>query len=328
MRKVKKAILTIVSISFVLALLSSPSTVLAKKGISVNKFQITFTGDQENAPLIYRDLVVYRRHYSPDVDIFAYDLKNGTESLLVQRPGHQSPAGLFNNYLVYNEEIASDNVDVRIKNIKTGKDFPIAEGPGYQTAGAIWGSYVAYIDGYNCGPLYIYNIYRRINFSTGQTACRPINVWSNILVWSDWHNTYVYGYNVGTKELFVIAEGSGQRTTPDVFGDTVVWVEYKDNKSEIWEKDLVSGAANVVYETTSSRLSWPTISNQYVAWVDDRGVEAHDIFVQKRRTREVVEVSNDGPQQPSPTIPDIYKDTVVWMSWHTGNGDIYGATFK
>ena len=50
--------------------------------------------------------------------------------------------------------------------------------------------------------------------------------------------------------------------------------------------------------------------------------------LQNRMTGEIVEVSNDGPQQPSPTVPNIWENTVVWMSWHTGNGDIYGATLK
>ena len=109
----------------------------------------------------------------------------------------------------------------------------------------------------------------------------------------------------------------------------MVWNDGRDGKSAIYEKDLITGRETLVYEVpTSGELGCPVIANGYIAWVHGRGIGAHDIFVQNRITGEIIEVSNDGPQQPSPTVPDIWEDTVVWMSWHTGNGDIYSATLK
>jgi endonuclease YncB( thermonuclease family) len=107
----------------------------------------------------------------------------------------------------------------------------------------------------------------------------------------------------------------------------VVWKDERDGKSAIFEKNLETGEEALVYQVRSpDRLGRPVVSEEYIVWVHDRGVGAHDVFAQSRLTGGIAELSDDGPQQASPTIPAIWKDTVVWMSWHTGNGDIYGVT--
>jgi hypothetical protein len=123
-------------------------TVLVGSKTEVTRFQITSTGVQENAPLIFKDLVVYRRHGAPDVDIFGYDLRTGEEFPLVQRPGHQFPSGLFGSYLVYTEDTGNpiDKSDARLLNYETGEDILIAGGPGNQSGGDIYDELVTYIN--------------------------------------------------------------------------------------------------------------------------------------------------------------------------------------
>jgi len=302
----------------------------------VTKFQITSTGVQENAPLIYQDPVVYRRHGAPDVDIFGYDLRTGAEFPLVQRPGNQSPSGLFGSYLVYTEDTKdpTDESDVRLLNYETGEDILIAGGPGKQSGGGIYGDLVTYrtnVSG-GFGDLYVYNI------RTGETEFIDSNadnprIWGHNVVWTYRVGSGRYnikGYNLEKREFFEISSvNNGYQSMPDICGSYVVWRDGRDGKSAIYETDLITGRETLVYEVpTPGELGWPVISNRYIAWVYGRGVGAHDILVQNRITREIVEVSNDGPQQPSPTVPDIWEDTVVRMSWHTGNGDIYGVTLK
>ena len=301
------------------------------------RFQITSTGVQENAPLIFKDLVVYRRHGAPDVDIFGYNLRTREEFPLVQRPGHQSPSGLFESYLVYTEDTGNpiDKNDVRLLNYETGEDIPIAGGPENQSGGGIYGDLVTYIsnignDGF--GDLYVYHIRTGESEFIDSNVARPI-IWGHNVVWyyhlgSGHYN--IKGYNLQREEFFEISSvNNGYQHTPDINGSYVVWRDGRDGKSAIYEKNLDTGKETLVYEVPSSgKLGRPVIANRYIAWVHGRGTGAHDIFVQNRITGEIIEVSNDGPQQPSPTVPDIWEDTVVWMSWHTGNGDIYGATLK
>jgi hypothetical protein len=182
------------------------------------------------------------------------------------------------------------------------------------------------------GDLYVYHIRTGEREFIDSNVARP-RIWDHNVVWyyglgSGYYN--IKGYNLQKREFFEISSvNNGYQQTPDINGFDVVWTDGRDGKSAIYETDLITGRETLVYEVpTSGELGWPVISNRYIAWVHGRGVGAHDILVQNRITREIVEVSNDGPQQASPTIPDIWENTVVWMSWHTGNGDIYGATLK
>ena len=327
-----KNILTISLLAIISSVLLSTGVTQVQAATTVNKFQITNTSFQENVPLIFKDLVVYRRHSSPDVNIYGYNLKTKQEFPLVLRTGQDSPVALSGKYLIYNEENISDptDTDVRALNLQTKEDFLIAGGTGYQTAGALMGNNVAYIEGYNCGELFIYNIKKKSRFDTGQNACNPFHSSGKVLVWSDWNNHGVYSYNIKTRTYKVLVDSNGfYNTTPNIYHDTIVWVKYDNsNNYSIYEKDINSGKETMIKSLSTSILSWPAISDNFIAWVDNEGVGAHDIFVYNRKTKDIVQVSNDGAQQPSPSIPDIYGDTAVWMSWVTGNGDIYGATFK
>lgn len=200
--------------------LSLPKEIYAKPNLSFIKEQITDTSVQENAPIVNNNIVVYRRHYSPDVDIFKYDLKTKEESILVQRSGHQSPVQLFGNYLLYNEEVANDDTNVRVKNIKTGEDFPIIEDAGYQIGGGIWGDKVAYINDYNCGQLSIYSISQKTHTDTPYTACQIMRMSGNFIVWEQNYN--IYGYNIESGQKFDIATTSDDETMPNIFADSVV----------------------------------------------------------------------------------------------------------
>lgn len=303
-----------------------PLPLLAKPGISFNRYLIADTGYQENAPIINGKLVVYRRHKEGDVDIFGYNLITKKEFPIIEKPGHQSPGGLFGKYLVYSEETSLDNTDAWIINMATGEDIALTQEPGYQTAADIWGINASYIKGYHCGELFIYNVVTKKSYSTSQYACHPIRMWGSLVIWEK--NNVIYGYNLNTKRIFELVTGPNERGAPDIFGKTIVWIELYDNTFEIREKDIFSGKEKSVFKSISSRLAAPCISNRYIGWVDDRGIGAHDIFVENRLTGVAAEITNEGPQQVSPTIPDIWGNSVVWMSWISGNGDIYGADLK
>jgi len=304
---------------------------VAKNSTTVNRFQITSTSNQENAPHIYQNTVVYRRHSSPDVNIYGYNLLTKQEFPLVVKPGLRSPEAIFGNYVMYTEDVSSTEEDVHLLNIGTGEDINIASGSGYQRAGAIWVDKVAYTaGGYSCGELFIYDIGSKTNFDTSQNACWPLRMRGNVVVWSDYGNHGVFSYNVRTNTYRVLVGGDGYfHTTPNIFENTIVWVKY-DNSGNyyIYQKNINSGKESLVTSSSTSIFSWPAISNQYIVWVDNEGIGAHDIFAANRQTGDIIQITNEGAQQPSPTIPDIYGNTVVWNSWISGNGDIYGATFK
>jgi hypothetical protein len=265
---------------------TSTPTVLVGPRTEVTRFQITSTGVQENAPHIFKDLVVYRRHGPPDVDIFGYDLRTGEEFPLVQRPGHQFPSGLFGSYLVYTEDTGNpiDKSDARLLNYETGKDILIAGGPGNQSGGDIYDELVTYINVGNngFGDLYVYHIGTGEREFIDSNVAQP-RIWGHNVVWyyhlgSGHYN--IKGYNLQKKEFFEISSvNNGYQQTPDINGFDVVWTDGRDGRSAIYETDLITGRETLVYEVpTSGELGWPVITDRYIAWVYGRGVGAHDIL--------------------------------------------------
>lgn len=308
--------------SFFLFLVSS-SSALAKKPTAFTKFQITNEGHQQNSPHISGKIVVWTDWRGEDLDIWMYNLDSQKESSLIIRPKHQVVYGIWEDKVVYRDENTTP-ASMRILNIKSGKDIIVASGDNV-VGGAIYENKVVYVDGYSSGKLYLYNLVTKKTRYIADNVYGP-SIWGNKIVWTRGQNDRIKGYNLVKNDFFEITTKEiGSQNSPDIFGQTVVWSDTTNGKSSIYQKNLLIGKEEIVYESNTENLGVPTLSDQYIAWVNDRGTGAHDIFAYNRKTKEIIEISNDGPQQPSPTIPDIWGNTVVWMSWHTGNGDIYVA---
>jgi beta propeller repeat protein len=299
-----------------------------KPSTDFDLFQITTNGSQQNGPRVHGNKVVWTDwRGTGGLDVWIYDFITKSESPLIVKPNHQRAYGFWRNNVVYRDG-STTPASMRVYNIKTGEDIEVASGDDV-VGGAIFANNVLYVDGKAGGDLYVYNLgSRKSKYITGNVYSPSI--WGNKIVWTVHLGAGYYaikGYDLSKQELFDIPTTSnGYQSAPDIYGNTVVWVDSSPGKYGIHGKDLISGKEKVLYESNIYKVGRPAVSNKYVAWVNNRGIGAHDIFVQNRITDEIIELSNFGPQQPSPTAPNIDKDTVVWMSWHTGNGDVYGAT--
>jgi hypothetical protein len=81
----------------------------------------------------------------------------------------------------------------------------------------------------------------------------------------------------------------------------------------------------VLIESDLVSYDLPSIDNGYVAWSKSTAPHVGGLETYNLKTGEVLEVLPQYGQQNSKVPNDIYKNYVVWMSWRTGNGDIYGA---
>lgn len=290
-------------------------------------FQITNNGMQQNGPLIDNNKVVWTDWRGTEgVDIWIYDLKTKIESPLIVKPAHQRAYGFSENKVIYWDESTTPG-SIKVFNIKNSKEIEIARGENL-TGANIYQNLVVYVDGRDGGNLYLVKLNNNQKIFISDKVYNP-KIWGNNIIWTvvsggGYYN--IKGYNIITKKFFDISsKNNGYQSAPNIFRFSVAWVDSTPGSYAIYIKNLLSGKEEVVYQSNTSGLASPCISEKYIAWVVDRGVGAHDIFVQNRITKEIIELSNFGPQQPSPTVPNIDNKTVVWMSWHTGNGDIYGA---
>ena len=297
---------------------------------TVDLFQITTDGSQQTSPFIYGNLVVY----TSLSDIWGYDLGTEQNFPILEKEGQQFTTGFYKNLVIYENTNPDDvGTDVYMYNLRTGEDTLIAGGLGSQGNGVTNGREVVYINGGACGQLYSYDIRPETTTLITETACHPVRIWQNIVVWSYAASggTNVYGYNLVKKELFDIATADGFQEVPNIFGDNVVWLQrttgtYGDPNSIVM-KNLRTGEETTIYESSTDALNWPAISNKYVVWSQSSSQHVGGVRGAHIGNGEVFEVQEQGPHQNSHTMPAIWKDTTVWQAWRTGNGDIYGAEF-
>ena len=299
--------------------------------LRVQKFQITSDPHQENSPNIYQDWVVYSDWGGDGVSLRLYNIRTHEDALLLEKLGHALNGDIYGKTVVVGDHDGVQS-DIYGIDLRTHKEFPIAMLPdSNQSDPAIFNHLVVWSDNRNGNyDIYGYSLITRVEFQiTNDTLSNHApRIWGTKVVWYTAIGGGLYsieGYDIAIKEKFVISSTNyGFQQTPDIFAHHIVWVGSEDGN--IYYKNLATGKEKAL--TTTGGKSWPRVSQRYVTWVDSEGVGAHNIYAYDLYLGRTVQISDDGAQQISPTIPDIWNDTIVWMSWHTGNGDVYGARVR
>lgn len=311
--------------------------IIAKATTTVDLFQITTDGAQQRDALINDDIVIYTSYVGSDkgwIDIWGYDLRTKENFPIIEKDGQQFASSFYKDFIVYEDYQGDENeYDIWLYNLKTKEDKLMVGGKGSQTGPITNGRFIVYIDGYACGKLVALNIQEGTLKQISENVCSPVSVWQNTVVWAAAvpGGSDIFGYNLIKDETFNISSEDGQKIQPVIYGDNVAWIHYNGGGNEdLWSlkvKNLRKGTIETIYESTSNSFLRPAISDKYVVWSESSAQHVNGIKAAYLKTGEVFEVQPQGSHQNSHTVPAIWKNTAVWMSWRTGNGDIYGATF-
>lgn len=294
-----------------------------------NTFQITTDGSQQTSPFIYYDLVVY----TSLSDIWGYDLTTNTNFPILEKENQQFTTGFYKNLIIYENTNPDLSTDVYMYNLTKGEDTLVAGGTGSQGSGVTNGKVVAYVDGGACGSLNLYDIHDMSTKQIVNSTCHPVRISGDTIVYpvADPNGTNVGGYDIRKSQAFDISTDNNFQESANIYKDDVVWVHYTSGAlgdyNAIKMKNLKSGVTKTVYESTTSTLQWPALSNRYVVWSESTAQHINGIKAADLKTGEIFEVQSQGPHQNSHTMPSIWKNMAVWMSFRAGNGDIYASEF-
>ncbi len=152
---------------------------------------------------------------------------------------------------------------------------------------------------------------------------------NNRIVWEDSrndpgkNNTELYLVNTSTMEETVIVSDTGRRSGPDIYGDRVVWIDYRSLASEIYVYDMNSKTEQKLTNNAGDvQFVDPSVSRDYAAWtesVNSSGDKSMYVYYfATGETKKVAEVVNY--QTLSPKLDGSY---VAWIQGGTNYVYVY-----
>ena len=150
--------------------------------------------------------------------------------------------------------------------------------------------------------------------SPGLTNPRNPDIHGDIVVWVEEHTkTTVVGYNLRSKERFVIRESPYKILHPRVSDNFIVWKEKESEKPNerlctIMEYDLRNKTLKTICSGINSEFDID-INGDLVVWDDYRDKSDSDIFGHNLSTGKTFRICSSSGNQFAPKISDC---TVIW----------------
>lgn len=306
----KEAIFLLVALSILLA-----DVDLCKADLEC--FPICIENEDQDAPAIDGNIVVWQDRRNASYDIYSYDLFTGlTPFICTAAAGQYYPA--INGDIIVWQDGRNAQSDIYGYNLSTQEEFPICTVNGSQNSPDVSRNFVVWEDQRN-GWSYIfgYNLTTGTEFeicamTTGGVGFPSVD--ANTVVWTE--NDHIYGKNLPTGGVFPISIAIGCQGT-DIDGNIVVWHDNRDGTNDIYGYDLSTKTEFEICRNPAYQGP-PAISGNVVVWSEGGGnIYGYDISA---HTKFPICTNNSslGP-------PAISGNIVVWSDNRDGNRDIYGA---
>jgi len=109
---------------------------------------------------------------------------------------------------------------------------------------------------------------------------------------------------------------AGDQCFPVIWGDYIVWEEYRNGNWDIYQYDLGTGTETPVCTDPVDQSNHPAIWGNHIVWVKNgTDINLYDISTKTRRSI-CTELANR-------YNPAIWEDRIVWQDDRNGNLDIY-----
>ncbi|AKB50125.1 cell surface protein [Methanosarcina barkeri str. Wiesmoor] len=277
--------------------------------------QITTSGSAYD-PDIYGDRIVYIDNrnalaYSTkeDIylhDIYMYDLSTKKETQITTSGKAWINPDIYGDKIVW-QEIHNQKVDIYMYNLSTKKEIQITNS-GSAISPAIYGNRIVYTDKRDGNDdwlhgIYIYNLStnKKMKISNNGPADHP-SIYKDRIVWENttfYSNGYgnevedhnIYMYDLSTKKETQITSSLDDQTSPDIYGDKIVWEE--------------DGGKDAVY--TNHGIYMYDISTNKKTRISASGSVYQPIYIYDISTNKKMRISASGS-----TYPAIFGNKIVW----------------
>jgi len=152
-------------------------------------------------------------------------------------------------------------------------------------------------------------------------------IWGDWVAWCERRGTDggydIYAENLSTnEEIKLTGPSSSAASYPDIYDGLVVWNDWRNGDSDIYQYDLRTRTESILYSGPGEQV-WPAIYGDTVVWAyrDSMPGVPEEVWGYSISEDEAFLISDSEGYK---WYPDISGDIVVWGDFRNGNWDIYG----
>jgi len=245
-----------------------------------------------DSPVIWGARIVWEDYRNTYPDIYIYDLNTEEEIQITNDPQEQVYAEIWENRIVWNEyDHTTKNSYIYMYDLNTKEKIQISH---IGTAGLM-------------------------------VFTRPV-IWGDKIVWSGWNyetkNYDIYMYDLKTKEEIQITSDSREQLFPDIWGNRIVWQDYRNGQPEIYMYDLTTKEETRITTNLFKQTS-PSIYEHWIFWDDHtKGDDDIDIYMYDLNTKEEIQITGAPNQQ---IYARRWENKIIWQDNRSGSWNIYLA---